>query len=119
MVRYSDKEYKEAIEYSDLGNGDWSKRETDHLWRLLERYNLRFIVVADRFEELSDEEEKKEVKKRDLKAKEKSKLKNGIKKYSERTVDEIKDRYYSVSKAILEHKNQKDHPIVKKPFNYE
>jgi hypothetical protein len=34
-------------------------------------------------------------------------------------VDEIKDRYYSVAKAILEYRSQLDHPIVKKPFNFE
>ena len=36
---------------------DWTKRETDHLFRLCERYSLRFIVIGDRFEELSDVEE--------------------------------------------------------------
>ena len=39
--------------------------------------------------------------------------------FHERTVDEIKDRYYSVSKAVLEHRGSLEHTIVKKPFNYE
>jgi tRNA C32,U32 (ribose-2'-O)-methylase TrmJ len=34
-------------------------------------------------------------------------------------VDEIKDRYYTVAKALLELRGQQDHPIVKKPFNFE
>jgi len=34
-------------------------------------------------------------------------------------VDEIKDRYYSVAKAVLEIRGQTDHQIVKKQFNYE
>jgi hypothetical protein len=34
-------------------------------------------------------------------------------------VDEIKDRYYTVAKALLECRGQADHPIVKKPFNFE
>ncbi len=34
-------------------------------------------------------------------------------------MDEIKDRYYSVAKAVLELRGQLDHPLVKKPFNYE
>lgn len=42
-----------------------------------------------------------------------------MKFYPERTVDEIKERYYSVAKAILENRGLNDHPIVKKPFNYE
>jgi hypothetical protein len=37
----------------------------------------------------------------------------------ERTVDEIKDRYYSVAKAVLEVRGLLDHQIVKKPFNFE
>jgi DNA methyltransferase 1-associated protein 1 len=36
----------------------------------------------------------------------------------ERSVEEIKDRYYSVSKVLLEARGQKDHIIVQKPFNY-
>jgi hypothetical protein len=47
--------------------------------------------------------------KRDLKAIQKS----------DRTVDELKDRYYSVAKALLEAKGQKSHPIVQKPFSFE
>ena len=40
-------------------------------------------------------------------------------KFHERTVDEIKDRYYAVAKAILEYRGDHEHQIVKKPFNYE
>ena len=39
--------------------------------------------------------------------------------FHERTVDEIKDRYYTVAKALLELRGQTDHPVVKKPFNFE
>lgn len=28
---------------------DWSKEETDQLFELCERFDLRFIVIADRF----------------------------------------------------------------------
>jgi len=44
--------------------------------------------------------------------------KKGILK-SDRSVDELKDRYYTVSKAILEARKDLNHPIVTKPFNYE
>ena len=36
----------------------------------------------------------------------------------EKRVEEIKDRYYSVSKAILEIRGEKDHVLVQKPFDY-
>lgn len=38
---------------------------------------------------------------------------------SDRSVDELKDRYYSVARALLEARDQKSHPIVKNPFSYE
>ena len=34
-------------------------------------------------------------------------------------MDELKERYYSVAKEILKHRGEHNHPIVKKPFNYE
>lgn len=42
----------------------WTKEETDQLFDLCERFDLRFIIIADRFP-------------------------------SSRTVEELKDRYYS------------------------
>lgn len=63
-------------------------------------------MIADRFQtELDD----LVTKKRDIKALTKS----------DRSVDELKDRYYSVAKAVLESRGQKSHPIVIKPFSYE
>lgn len=41
----------------------WTKEETDHLFELCERFDLRFIIIADRFP-------------------------------TQRTVEELKDRYY-------------------------
>ena len=54
VVSYTDDEYKQAIMPMST---DWTKRETDHLFRLCERYSLRFIVIGDRYEDLSDNEE--------------------------------------------------------------
>ena len=76
-------------------NTDWSKEETDHLFDLCEQFSLRFIVIADRFGYAPDENSRK----REAKASAKSAKKKII---HERTVDEIKDRYYSVAKAVLE-----------------
>ncbi|XP_057449235.1 SWR1-complex protein 4-like [Lotus japonicus] len=65
IIRYTDEEYDKH-----LTNPMWTKEETDELFDLCERFDLRFIVIADRFP-------------------------------SSRTVEELKDRYYSVSRAIL------------------
>nr|XP_012569912.1 SWR1-complex protein 4 [Cicer arietinum] len=81
-TRYTDEEYEKY-----LANPKWTKEETDQLFDLCERFNLRFIVIADRFP-------------------------------SSRTVEELKDRYYSVSQAILIARNPSSgdvavHPLVK------
>ena len=112
IVKYTDEEYNKIV--APLST-DWSKEETDHLFKLCERFGLRFIIISDRYDSYTDSEDtkpnadQKKVKKRDAKAKDKENKKNkkmdGLQgKYSERTVDEIKERYYSVAKAVLEHK---------------
>jgi len=37
----------------------------------------------------------------------------------DRSVDELKDRYYKICKAILLVRGQNNHPIVQKPFDME
>lgn len=67
---------------------------------------MRFIVIADRFSmELKDIVTKK----RALKQIEKS----------DRTVEELKDRYYTISREVLRLRGQEQHPIVKVPFSFE
>jgi hypothetical protein len=39
--------------------------------------------------------------------------------YKDRSVDEVKQRYYQVAKAILTLQGSISHPIVQKPFNFE
>ena len=45
-VSYSEEEYKKAIQPM---KSDWDKLETDVLFELCQRFDLRFIVIADRF----------------------------------------------------------------------
>ena len=97
---------------------DWSKEETDHLFDLCDKFSLRFIVIADRFGLDFPQVVEPPSRKRDAKALHKEEQKHKV-NYHERTVDEIKDRYYSVAKAVLEVRGQLDHQIVKKPFNFE
>lgn len=118
VVSYSDDEYKKVI---STMTSDWNKLETDVLFDLCERFQLRFIVIADRFNfELAEKEAerdctpvpKSKLRKRDQKVQAKRVIKD-------RTVDEIKDRYYSVSKEILTLRGETKNPIVVKPFNFE
>lgn len=111
VVRYTADEYEKYIEPF---SSDWTKEETDHLIRLCERFSMKFIVIADRFEQMSDYEEEEskakdhQMKRREVKAKDKNskKMRKLYKdKYPERTVDEIKERYYSIAKILLEKRN--------------
>ena len=45
IYKYDDEEYR------TLFNGDpsWSKGETDYLMEMCERFDLRFVVIADRY----------------------------------------------------------------------
>ncbi|KAK9747581.1 hypothetical protein RND81_02G001600 [Saponaria officinalis] len=86
VVKYTDEEYDKY-----LTNPKWTKEETDTLFDLCERFDLRFVVIADRFP-------------------------------SPRTVEELKDRYYSVSRTILVARaaspaDVSAHPLVKEPYN--
>ncbi|GAA5870288.1 hypothetical protein JCM16303_001950 [Sporobolomyces ruberrimus] len=65
---YTDQEYEQWLKVDG-----WSKEETDHLFALAVEYDLRFIVMADRWE-LSPE----------------------------RSVDVLKDRYYSICRTLAE-----------------
>ncbi|KAI3787479.1 hypothetical protein L1987_41980 [Smallanthus sonchifolius] len=86
VIKYTDEEYEKH-----LTDDSWTKEETDQLFDLCERFDLRFVVVADRFP-------------------------------SSRSVEELKNRYYSVSRAILIARapspaDVSGHPLVKEPYN--
>ncbi|KAF3328346.1 SWR1-complex protein 4 [Carex littledalei] len=86
VLKYTDEEYEKH-----LTDNAWSKEETDKLFELCERFDLRFVVVADRFP-------------------------------SDRSVEELKSRYYSVTRKLLIARaaspdDVANHPLVKEQFN--
>ncbi|KAM7501141.1 hypothetical protein LguiB_000045 [Lonicera macranthoides] len=86
VIKYTDEEYEKY-----LTDPMWTREETDQLFQLCERFDLRFIVIADRFP-------------------------------SSRTVEDLKNRYYSASRAILTARasspaDVSGHPLVKEPYN--
>ncbi|XP_050236408.1 SWR1-complex protein 4 [Mercurialis annua] len=87
VVKYTQEEYEKY-----LTDPMWTKEETDQLFEVCERFDLRFAVIADRFP-------------------------------SSRTMEELKDRYYSVCRAILIARasspgDVSGHPLVKEPYNF-
>ena len=89
IIDFSKEEYDELIKPNDI---DWTYEETLYLWDLLKLYDLRFTIVQDKYDE---------------------------KKYKDRTIEALKDRYYSICRKILENRKMFDHPILKSGYNYE
>lgn len=86
VVKYTDEEYEKH-----LADPMWTKEETDQLFELCKQFDLRFIVIADRFP-------------------------------SSRTVEELKNRYYSASRSIIVARAQSTgdvsgNPLVKESYN--
>ncbi|KMZ72463.1 putative DNA methyltransferase 1-associated protein [Zostera marina] len=86
VVKYTDEEYEKY-----LSDPVWSKEETNNLFDLCERFDLRFVIIADRFP-------------------------------SSRTIEELKTRYYAVSKALLRARSLSPsdvstHPLYKETYN--
>lgn len=72
VVTYTDQEYNQYL------NGDeaWTKTETDHLMELCKKYDLRFFIIHDRWDPSIFPSAKN------------------------RTIDELKDRYYKVTGIV-------------------
>jgi DNA methyltransferase 1-associated protein 1 len=61
---YTDAEYQ-----THLTAEGWSKQDTDHLFDLCRRFDLRFVIIHDRWDRS---------------------------RFTERTVEDLKQRYYDV-----------------------
>lgn len=82
LVKYTPEEYNQhikvrknqihALKCQNLDKA-WGRDETDYLWDLCEKFDLRFIVIYDRYDP----------------------------KYN-RSVEDLKERFYQVNKKILE-----------------
>jgi hypothetical protein len=81
-LRYTDEEYQMC----NILDSEWSRKETDTLMELCSLYDLRFHVIQDRFLAALP-----------CKAGERSK-----------TIPELKDRYYRIQRALLQHRDPKN-----------
>ena len=83
LPRPNDDEYQLLFEQQDVENG-WSGAETDYLFDLCEQYDLRFLVIHDRYSMAP-----------------------------ERSVEDLKERYFHVAKTVLAHRNPLGDPVQK------
>ncbi|KAF6262037.1 hypothetical protein COO60DRAFT_1625111 [Scenedesmus sp. NREL 46B-D3] len=75
LYRYDGEEWLNIISRDNaLAAMGWTKEETDYLLDMLEAYDLRFVVVADRYN-----------------------FPNG----PPRTLEDLKDRYYAIARRLL------------------
>lgn len=65
---YSESEYNQYLK-----SEDWSQSETDHLMDLCQRFDLRFIVIQDRWDRAA---------------------------FRDRSVEDLKERYYHISATL-------------------
>jgi len=92
IVEYSDEDYKSMLnnfqplpkksEKEPNGFEPWTREETDELFKMCIEYDLRFVVINDRWPP----------------------------KFKPRSIDELKDRYFSVARKILESRQKAKQP---------
>lgn len=93
-IRVPDYTEEQYVQY--FKTSDWTKEETDYLMRLASDYDLRWILIADRY----DPEEIREVSTDANTA--------GVtKQYPPRTMEQLKQRYYQVAAQDLEMRTPK------------
>ena len=68
MPAFSDLEYQQH-----LHDDNWTKQETDHLFDLCRQFDLRFVVIQDRWDK---------------------------EKFSPRSVEDLKERYYNICNVL-------------------
>jgi DNA methyltransferase 1-associated protein 1 len=82
--RYTDEEYTQR-----LRSDDWSRQETDYLMDLVEEYDLRWVVIADRYDYQAE----------DVDSEANATALVPAKRY--RTMEQMKARYYSIAATML------------------
>ncbi|XP_026461639.1 DNA methyltransferase 1-associated protein 1-like [Ctenocephalides felis] len=73
---YTDEEFQTHLK----GNSNWEKPQTDHLFDLAKRFDLRFVIMADRWDKEA---------------------------HGSKTVEDLKERYYEVCGILTKLKGEK------------
>ena len=98
---------------------NWTEKETDKLFELCERYDLRWVVITDRWN--TDVIAENEGDDSDVESNTSSSVmgdSQGLRVYNYRTMEELKGRYYHVaSKIATARKLPKANPYISYNFN--
>ncbi|KAK9836548.1 hypothetical protein WJX74_002878 [Apatococcus lobatus] len=93
IYRYDDEEWDNVI----VKDADWTREETEYLLELCEQFQLRFLIIADRYEAPPGKT---------------------------RSMEDLKARYYTIARQLLIAREGgpeqvAHHTLVKHPFNAE
>jgi DNA methyltransferase 1-associated protein 1 len=101
IATYTDEQYEKNFK-----SEDWSREETDFLVMLCREFDLRWILIADRYAPENIPPPKQQEQSRltsQPDAMEVDIAENGIKKsYPDRSMEELKARYYTIAAKMLE-----------------
>ena len=86
---------EEYFQVCDKLDPTWDWEETEYLWDLCRTFDLKFIAIHDRYNY------------------------NNNNYNNDRSIEDLKERYYSVCRKILKLRKNYDHPILKSGYNYE
>ncbi|CAB4066157.1 DMAP1 [Lepeophtheirus salmonis] len=73
---YTDLEYQNHLSSDGEDGKGWSRAETDHLFDLCRRFDLRFTVIHDRYS------------------------RNNASSFPQRSIEDLKERYYNVTEKL-------------------
>lgn len=110
MACYTDEEYAKFLQ-----DPTWSRKQTDRLFDLCKKFDLRFIAIYDHFvnpglsdtigrEFLDDEEKELSVECGDVILS------------RDKSVEELKRRFYSIQKSLLTARNSSDPDLMRHPM---
>ena len=80
---------------------DWDKLEIDVLFDLCQRFNMKFVVIADRYTDELQERLNKQATCKVQGRRRDAKVTQNKKVAKERSVDELKQKYNQVAREIL------------------
>ncbi|CAH0478500.1 unnamed protein product [Peronospora belbahrii] len=80
---YTDDEYEAVVAHHDDPMMKWTKDETDLLLKLCQRFDLRWVVISDKYNS------------------------SPLGKGAHRSIEDIKYRYYEVTRLVTEYRDQK------------
>mmetsp|Transcript_14605 Transcript_14605/g.20721 ORF Transcript_14605/g.20721 Transcript_14605/m.20721 type:complete len:419 (-) Transcript_14605:138-1394(-) len=110
-IHYTDEEYEEHLQ-----EPFWTRAQTDRLFALCKSLDLRFLVIHDRFTNPMSVEQAELLEREEKELSGANESKRGdIILSKDKTIEDLKDRYYSIVRKLLQVRNSSDPDLHKHP----